>query len=323
MEQEDFQYGPFNFSARQEFFEKMENRRKNPEAYDFLKEYAEVHNLYTASTAQPNPFSNKAMYIISQLTKMGVKFSVDIFTANGADITWGLGDNAEHKLVNIIAEPNPQETGTNTLFVAHHDVANIHSQNCQDNGASVCNLLRLTHLIHKNPADSKKTLILFSDCEEYGAKGAHRFASHAEKDWKNPIVTHKTYGQIESVVNLELTGKGTVVWSDCESKAPENQLHTFLEKTLGRIIPKLKTPPNDAIAFRKHGYTSLCIGTLPEDDLKDKTTWRLCHSIRDVIEGCDRKNMEDFTSFLLNLTKKPTTTNHGELNPANETKGTM
>ncbi|HWY33569.1 MAG TPA: hypothetical protein VNX68_02915, partial [Nitrosopumilaceae archaeon] len=76
--------------------------------------------------------------------------------------------------------------------------------------------------------------------------------------------------------------------------------------------------PNDAIAFRKYGYPVLCIGILPENDMKDKDTWKVCHSLRDNIEGCDRKNMEDFTTFLFNLTKL--TTND---NGANETEGAV
>ena len=62
--------------------------------------------------------------------------------------------------------------------------------------------------------------------------------------------------------------------------------------------------------------------SLPEEDMDDRETWRLCHSLKDTIEGCDRKNMEDFTTQLFNLTKTTTTT-HGNHNGANQTEGTM
>ena len=275
--------------------------------------------MYRASTPQPNPFSNKAMFIIDTLTKMGVKYTIDIFTYDNGKVMWGVNDDSCHKLVNIIAEPNPEASGAAIVFVAHHDVANIRSQNAQDNGASVCNLLRLASLIKKSGVDSQRTILLFSDCEENSAKGANQFAKSSSKDVDNSSIrNHDTYGKISSVVNLELTGKGTVVWSDCEKSYFETQLHERLEKTLGRTIPKLDTPPNDAIAFRKYGYPVLCIGILPENDMKDKDTWKVCHSLRDNIEGCDRKNMEDFTTFLFNLTKL--TTND---NGANETEGAV
>jgi hypothetical protein len=252
---------------------------------------------------------------------MGVKYSIDIFTYEGGDIGWGYNISS-HKLINIIAEPNPQATGPAIVFCAHHDVMNVHSENCQDNGASVCNLLRLTALVSSSPADSKRTIVLFSDCEESGARGAKRFASNSSKKRGEEIIDHNIYGQISAVINLELTGKGTVVWSDCEAKKAENELHESLETTLGRTIPKLNTPPSDAIAFRRYGYPVLCIGILPEDDMKDKNTWRLCHSLKDTIEGCDKKNMEEFTTFLFNLTKT-TKTENGIHNGADEATRTM
>lgn len=291
------------------------------QSYDFLREYSSVHNLYTANTSQPNPFSNKVMFIIDKLTRMGVKYTLDIFEFDGSRVIWGHGSYSSHKLVNIIAEPNPEATGSAIVFCAHHDVANVHSENCQDNGASVCNLLKLASLVKKSGKDSQRTILLFSDCEEFGARGAKRFASMSSKTKGTNTITHDTYGEISGVVNLELTGNGTVVWSDCEAKSAEIELHEKLETILGETIPKLKTPPSDAIPFRRFGYPVLCIGILPQDDMKDKNTWRICHSIKDTIDGCSKKNMEDFTEFLFNLTKI-TTTEHGN-NGENQTGDNM
>ena len=305
------------------FLEELPPLQFSNQAYDLLRDYASVYNLYPASTSQPNPFTNKAMFIIDTLTKMGVKYTIDIFTYEGNNVLWGTNDNSSHKLINIIAEPNPQATGPAIVFCAHHDVANVHSENCQDNGASVCNLLRLASLIKNSNTESQRTIILFSDCEESGARGAKQFACKSKKNKENPsIIDHDIYGQISAVINLELTGAGTVVWSDCESKKPEIELHERLEHILGETIPKLHTPPSDAIAFRKFSYPVLCIGILPEEDMTNKETWRLCHSLKDNIEGCSRKNMEDFTEFLFNLTKT-TTTEHGNNNGANEATGSM
>ncbi len=334
MNDEDFTYGygPLNRDKMSRwkslsFWDDWDNFlkiEKSTDSYDFLKDYSSVYNLYSASTPQPNPFSNKAMFIIDKLTKMGVKYSLDIFTYEGNNILWGTNDNSTHKLVNIIAEPNPQATGPAILFVAHHDVANVHSQNCQDNGASVCNLLRLASLIKESKEENQRTIILFSDSEESGARGAKQFASKGQKNKENTsMIDHEIYGQISAVVNLELTGNGTVVWSDCEAKKAEIELHESLEKVFGKTIPKLNTPPSDAISFRKYGYPVLCIGILPEDDLKNKETWRLCHSLKDTIEGCDRKNMEDFTNFLFNLTKTTTIEDGNDNNGANQAEGTL
>lgn len=322
-------YGPYDGPFRKgikkwgEYFTPVPFVKREKQSYDFLRDYSGVYNLYTANTAQPNPFSNKAMFIVDALSKMKVKFSLDIFTFEGQKIVWGLHDTTSHKLVNIIAEPNPEATGPAIVFVAHHDVANVHSQNCQDNGASVCNLLKLTELISKAQSESKRTIILFSDSEESGARGAKRFAAQSVKHKENKTIQHDTYGEIEAVINLELTGKGEVIWSDCEATTSEIILHESLETVLGKTILKLKTPPSDAIPFRRFGYPVLCIGTLPENDLKDKQTWRLCHSIKDTIDGCDSKNMEDFTTFLFNLTKTKPEPNDGINDGVNQAQRSM
>lgn len=315
MKRKDNKYGPYKLGDQMSwdnlfFLEQMyEPFERTQESYDFLREYSTVFNHYTASTPQPNPFSNKVMFIINTLTKMGVKYSIDIFSYEGNDITSEGFNYASHKLVNIIAEPNPNATGPATVFCAHHDVANVRSENCQDNGASVCNLLKLASMIYKAQDSSKRTIILFSDCEEYGARGAKRFARNSSFDRKTDKIFHNTYGEIESVINLELTGKGKVVWSDCKENQKENDLHQSLENVLGKTILKLHTPPSDAMAFRKFDYPVLCIGTLPENDLEDKNTWRLCHSMADTLSGCNKDEMKDFTNFLFNIINQPNTNN--------------
>jgi len=301
---------------------------KKYDSYDFLMEYADVFNIYPARTEQPNPFSPKVMYIIDTLNKFDVKYTVDIFGYDGYKVFWSNTADS-HKLVNIIVEPNPNATGPAIVFCAHHDVANPRSNNCQDNGASVCNLLKLTNLIKESKENLQRTIILFSDCEESGAKGAGKFAKDSTKTDNPNIIKHNKFGEISGVVNLELTGLGDVIWTDCHNNEQDITLHQKLEATKKEKLIKLSTPPSDVIAFRTSKFPALCIGILPKEDLKDRKTWRLCHSMEDTIEKCNRKNMEDFTNFLLDLTKIETTENqntnkeHDTDNGANKTAGTM
>lgn len=268
---------------------------KDFESFEFLRDYSKVFNFYTASSVQPNPYSNKAMFIIDILSKIGIKFRVDVFP-------YGYATDS-HRLINIIAEPNPEVKGPALVFCAHHDVMNVRSENCQDNGASVCNLLRLVSLIHQSPQESQRTVVLFSDCEESGARGAKQFCDKAKYDKATRLITHPVFGEISAVVNLELTGLGKNIWSDCGNNQNDIELHKKLEKINKKSISKFNTPPSDVIAFRNKQFPALCIGTLPDSDLKDKTTWRLCHSMEDTFEKCSREDMQEFTTFLHNLTK--------------------
>lgn len=298
----DFE-GLGEFGFRRGYTPYVPKTEKDYEAYEFLKSYSQVFNLYAANTVQSNPISNKALYIIDVLSKLGIKFRVDIFPYDGYNYSYA-SDLTSHRLVNIIAEPNPEIAGAAVLFCAHHDVANPRSENCQDNGASVCHLLRLASLIQQNPQESQRTILLFSDCEETGARGARRFAKHSDFDSKNPaVVTHKVFGDIEAVVNLELTGHGDVIWTDCHGKAMDSKLHKRLETAAQKQLPKLHTPPSDVIAFRESKFPALCIGTLPQEDMDAKTTWSLCHRLTDTFDKCDEDDMTAFTQFLLQVTK--------------------
>lgn len=293
------------------------------QAYDFLMDYSKVFNLYPARVAQHNPFSNKAMYIIDKLNLLGVKYTIDIFNYDGSNLIWGSAET-EHKLVNIIAEPNPEATGPAIIFCAHHDVANVRSENCQDNGASVCNLLRLSSLIKNSKESHQRVIILFSDCEESGAKGSKRFARKSSKIKDSSNIKHDIYGEISGVVNLELTGLGTEIWSDCKSDKNDIALHNKLEEVYKKPIVKLFTPPSDVISFRDYYFPAICIGILPENELENKNTWKLCHTMGDTLTKCNRKDMEDFTTFLFNLTKKQQQeTEHGTTGANNQTEGHM
>jgi hypothetical protein len=279
-------------------------------SYEFLKEYSQVFNLFTASSPSLSPYSNKAIYIIDVLSKLGVKFRVDIFPyGSGYSFGSAATDTTSHRLINIIAEPNPEVQGPAIVFSAHHDVANPRSENCQDNGASVCNLLRLAALISAEPTASQRTLLVFTDCEESGAKGARRFADglvskNSKTNPESEFAEHKIYGDIFGVIILELTGHGTHIWTDCpgHNNNYDIKLHKHLEAAACRRLPKYSTPPSDVYAFRGK-LPALCIGTLKEDDAQSKSVWRICHSMTDTIEKCSEEEMTEFVNFLHSVSK--------------------
>ena len=283
---------------------------KDYSSYDFLQDLVKIHNQYPASASQPNPFSLRAVYIIDILNKLGVRTTSDIFNhSSGKSLSWGWNnDSFSHKLLNIIAEPN-QNTKSELpaiLFVAHHDVSNIHSENAQDNSASVCNLLRLASIIQEKSMvelNMRRVVILFSDCEETGTRGAKRMADE--------IKTGK-YGNVSEVINLELTGKGKIVWADyCSgynnnnSPDKEKELAEKLKTCCpNNRLEKFSCPPNDAPSFRSSGLPALCIGILPENDIQTHSTWRLCHSLTDTIEKCDEKDMTEFVEVLVKFVEE-------------------
>ena len=284
---------------------------KDYSSYDFLKDFCKIHNQYPASAAQPNPFSPRVIFIIDMLNKLGVQYKIDIFNhGTQNDLSWGYqGDAFSHKLVNIIAEPNSNTNNTEpaVLFVAHHDVSNIHSENAQDNSASVCNLLKLASLVKENTdKNSRRVLILFSDCEETGAKGAKRMSGEISDGIKkgatrmaNELSSKNKYGEVSEVINLELTGLGEIIWADYSvHNLMESNLVKKLESVCDEAIPHIFCPPNDAPSFRSNTMPALCIGILPSTDITSHKTWGICHSLTDTIDKCSEGDMTKFVETL-------------------------
>jgi hypothetical protein len=192
------------------------------------------------------------------------------------------------------------KTDENIVFLAHHDIKNPKSQNCQDNTASVCNLLHLCNLLKVFSNLEKGVFIVFTDEEEkvdFKNSGAARLA----QCYKEELFGFKN---IEHFFNLELTGRGKIVWADTQDKYSSKLPHTKL----------VDTPFNDSTILRYHGIDdTTCIGIFDDADyleVYNKGTcdlWKLCHTEEDTF---DKIVEEDMTSFveeilfkLLELTK--------------------
>jgi hypothetical protein len=279
--------------------------KKSFSAYDFLKELVEIHNIYPDAIQQSTYFPPRLMYLVDIANKLDIKYKLDVFEYAGNDLNL-INRPFSPKLANLILFPNPQAKGPATVFVAHHDVANIHSQNTNDNSASVCHLLHLARLINDDPENSRRTIIIFTSAEECGGHGARRFAQNIyTSNPSNPIINHNLYGPIDAVINLELTGVGTEIWSDSKIRNPkELALYNKLETAFNQKIHLKTTPFSDAVIFRNYNYPIACLGLLASDDLKDNKIWFLCHKLEDTINRCASTNdMQSFTNKLHDFTK--------------------
>lgn len=208
------------------------------------------------------------------------------------------------KYVNIYVKfksiyPDVKET---IVFLAHHDIANPNSQNCQDNSASVCNLLEFCSIL-KNKELSKNIMICFTDGEEpaFLKSGAGRIGRmHQSKQFP--------FDNVEFAINLELTGRGKIIWMDYL-----NAIQQYHEPSLcipyitERIKPEVEvhTPFNDCYSLRYFGLDSICIGCFIENDkiqIENREypdTWKLCHSPSDTIDKIYEEDMSYFVHEIL------------------------
>lgn len=267
--------------------------------YDYLYEMCKnVRNESHSGNGYINPITPRLQYIMNTLASQGIPYEfVPLDSLNGDCEPDGT------KLANVIVKFNSWNEHTDTtIFSAHHDIANPNSENCQDNTASVCNLIHLCTLVNKVPIEelNKNVVIAFTDCEEIGGRGMNKLIQEI-KDNK--------YGIVTNMYALELTACGSEYWITGTDN--ESLMYTNLRDNIGdKTLEMVRTPYNESVNAKRMGLPACCIGTLPLSEInivKERgycETWGLCHSGNDTFErSANKDDMNSFVNTLLNLVK--------------------
>lgn len=257
----------------------------------------EVRNESHSAKGYVNPITPRLSYIISALAVHGVPFElVPLHFLNKEDDILSSDDN---KLANVVVTfKGTDHTLPTIVFSAHHDIANPSSENCQDNTASVCNLIHLCNLLKKEEGNIAQTVVVaFTDCEEIGGRGMNKLISEIE-DGK--------YGIVESMFALELTANGNHIWtSGIDVNSP---LTDIIEIGFEKELHFVRTPYNESVNARSVGLPACCIGSLTESEISIALgrgfcdTWGLCHSDKDTFErSANREDMNNFVQGMFNM----------------------
>ena len=231
--------------------------------YDFCK----VRNegpIYRNDPEIPTP---RVQFLMNLLKSENIEFELDTFPA---------GKTSGY---NIILKGN-----SNRMVVAHHDVANPNIDNANDNSASVINAIMVKKLM-------PNMNVVLLDGEEVGGKGSQRVSD---------MINDNYFGDIEWVLNLELSGKGGKYFfiGNYPGKLTDHIKSLF-------DCPIVNTPYNDSVTIRQNGIDSCVINPLPVSDKKTNVKWdentylefsllHNCHSPKDTIDTIDPKDMKEF-----------------------------
>ncbi len=260
-------------------------------SYQYLQEFCKIKSQNFYTKLQDNWNTPRTDYIIQELKNIGVDYETDVFSFQGVS----MGN------IYVFFNSKNQDNSETALFLAHHDINNSLSENCQDNSASVCHLLNFCSLLKDLELD-KNIIVAFTDGEEL----VNMFNSGAGvigKKFKDGI---KPFCDITYAINLELTGKGKNIWY--EKNRGINFFSSKIVDIFKEKIPntlEFYTPYNDSYALRNYGINSLCIGCLDDDNIIQlqqglyPKTWKLCHSIDDTIEKVSEEDMDYFVSDVL------------------------
>ncbi len=243
--------------------------------YDFCG-VRNVGGIYKNSLDSPPP---RVQFLMNLLDEEGIEYLLDRFEFNRYDDIKCCG-------YNIIMK------GTSSkMVVAHHDIVNPNIDNANDNSASVINAIMVKKL-------RPEINVVLLDGEEAGGLGSEVISEKINDGY---------FGQIDWVLNLELTGKGGKYFfiGDYPGKLTNHITSLF-------DCPIYKTPYNDSVTFRAHGIDSVVINPIPPlnegqtssvkwDDKTylDNSMLRNCHSEKDTLQTINVDDMKEFVEEIL------------------------
>ena len=232
--------------------------------YDFCK-VRNIGNIYKNGD-EPTP---RVIFLMNLLDSEGIDYKLDTF--KNSDIT----------CYNIIMRGT-----SNRMVAAHHDIVNPNIDNANDNSASVINSIMIKKIM-------PEMNVVILDGEEVGGWGSQRCSE---------LINDGFFGDIEWVLNLELTGKGGKYFFIGDYPG---RLTTHIKSIFN--CPIVKTPFNDSVTFRRNGIDSCVINPLPPTDNSEIShvkwdegvylNFKLlfnCHSPKDTLDTISPVDMKEF-----------------------------
>lgn len=241
--------------------------------YNKIYDFCRVRNLSDCRRNGLTP-TPRVQFLMELLDSEGIEYELDEFGPEN------------NKFWNIILRGNSSK-----MVVAHHDIVNPNTDNANDNSASVINLIALKKLrpdIH----------CIILDGEEIGGIGSQRASD---------MINNGDFGQIEWVLNFELTGKGGKYFFIGDYPGP------LTDKIVGLFdCPIVRTPFNDSVIFRKNGIDSVVINPLPpvpegegsqlvfnDGTMLDFKLLFNCHTPKDTIDTISPDDMKEFVEEIV------------------------
>ena len=260
-------------------------------SYQILEKFCKVRN-----TDSKNPITNRVKFINNYLEINKIKY-INRIVSSSTFKECSLFDN-DSKFCNVEISFNQyiglkKSSKPRLILIAHHDVANINSDNMNDNTASCSQLLCLANWAKTK--DYPITIIL-NDIEERGMYGSAFLAKQIKND---------VYGKDPMVLNLELCGFGNEIHIE---NIEDSNLHTKLVSFNNRIV-SWDVPTNDSYRLRDYGVDYICIGILPTDEIEHRNKtgaakcWVRMHRDTDSFSFANDLDMKNLNLFLRKFIK--------------------
>lgn len=237
--------------------------------YNKIYDFCKVRNLGNVFQNDPDTPTPRVQFLISLLQSEGIDYELDKF------------QSGRLTCYNIVMRGN-----SDRMVIAHHDVNNPNIDNANDNSASVINAIMVKKLM-------PQIHVVLLDGEEFGGIGSQRLSEQ---------INEKKFGDIDWVLNFELTGRGGKYFfiGDYPGKLQQRIKDMF-------NCPITRTPYNDSVTIRKNGIDSCVINPLPpltdgstssvrwsDDVYLDYSLLYNCHSEIDTVNTISVEDMKEF-----------------------------
>lgn len=256
-------------------------------AYEMLEMFSKLQSHSSFDRLAPT-WTPRLSTIKEILDTLKVKYNVKHYVVPGFEGRY---------FTNFYISLNTESKENGLLFLAHHDINNPRSENCQDNTSSVCHILEMIKIL-KDRTLSRPIHFAIVDSEE------HVNFNCCGSQVLSEDIHQGNFGNLEVCINLELTGLGSNIWVSSFEKFPDD-----CEKTIQLLnAHKVRTPFNDAYVLGLHDVPAMCIGILDDNDLEIASNssgypkiWSLCHSIEDTFDKISKEDMIKFQQKLLSI----------------------
>ncbi len=256
-------------------------------SYELLEMFSQLQSHSSFDRKAPT-WTPRLLKIKEILEFLGIKYEIKHYVVSGYE---------DRYFTNIYISLGTENDNQSILFLAHHDINNQNSENCQDNTSSVCHILEMIKTLKDKPLNRPVHFALV-DSEEH----VNLYCCGSQV--LSEDIHNGKFGDLEICINLELTGLGKHTWVSTYEKYPK-----ICEKYIQELdAKKVTTPFNDAYVLAIHDVPSMCIGILDDKDLDLALNntgypyiWSLCHSFEDTFDKISKEDMTNFQNKLINL----------------------
>jgi hypothetical protein len=236
--------------------------------YNKIYDFCKVRN-FGGTYSNSNEPTPRVQFLMQLLESEGIDYELDTYQSRG------------NTCYNLILKGD-----SDRMVVAHHDIVNPNIDNANDNSASVINAIMIKKIM-------PNINVVLLDGEECGGLGSQRVSDQINEGY---------FGNIDWVLNLELTGKGGKYFfiGNYPGKL-SNHIKSIFD------CPITNTPYNDSVTFRRNGIDSVVINPIPplnegktscvkwnDNTYLDFSMLYNCHSSKDTIDTIDINDMKDF-----------------------------